>query len=163
MAIESFVLNVVEVIEETVDAKSVVFEVPEELQEHFGFTPGQFLTLAVPSERTGLAARCYSLSSTPHSGQHKITVKRTVDGYASNWIHDHLKPGDNMRVLPPSGIFSPKELDDDHGLDTCSYSRPEVERIARRAFELARQQCAALTQRQVGEVIDQAAEGVLAA
>ena len=107
MAIESFVLNVVEVIEETVDAKSVVFEVPEELQEHFGFTPGQFLTLAVPSERTGLAARCYSLSSTPHSGQHKITVKRTVDGYASNWICDNLRAGDTLRVLPPSGIFTP--------------------------------------------------------
>ncbi len=135
MAIESFVLNVVEVIEETVDAKSVVFEVPEELQEHFGFTPGQFLTLAVPSERTGLAARCYSLSSTPHSGQHKITVKRTVDGYASNWIHDHLKPGDNMRVLPPSGIFSPKELDDDLLLFAGGSGITPVMSIARTALE----------------------------
>ena len=84
MTVESYVLNVTEVIEETADAKSVVFEVPAELQEKFAYTPGQFLTVAVPSERTGLAARCYSLSSSPHSGKHQITVKRTADGYASN-------------------------------------------------------------------------------
>ena len=44
-----------------------------------------------------------------------------------------------LRELTGGLYFGPKELDDDHGLDTCSYSRPEVERIARRAFELARQ------------------------
>ena len=86
MATESFVLKVLDVVEETADAHSVVFEVPDELQEQFAYTPGQFLTVAVPSEQTGLAARCYSLSSAPHSGRHQITVKRTADGYASNWI-----------------------------------------------------------------------------
>ncbi len=86
MATESFQLRVAEVVEETADARSVVFEVPSELQETFAYTPGQFLTVAVPSDQTGLAARCYSLSSAPHSGRHQITVKRTVDGYASNWI-----------------------------------------------------------------------------
>jgi 3-isopropylmalate dehydrogenase len=43
-----------------------------------------------------------------------------------------------LRELTGGLYFGAKELDDDHGLDTCSYSRPEVERIARRAFELAR-------------------------
>ncbi len=109
MATESFVLRVSEVIEETVDARSIVFEVPGELSDRFGYTPGQFLTVAVPSEQTGLAARCYSLSSAPHSGRHQITVKRTVDGYASNWICDHLRAGDTLRVLPPSGIFTPRD------------------------------------------------------
>ena len=113
MATESFVLKVLEVIEETSDAHSIVFEVPEELAEQFTYTPGQFLTLAVPSDQTGLAARCYSLSSAPHSGRHQITVKRTVDGYASNWINDNLREGDTMRVLPPSGIFTPNDLDAD--------------------------------------------------
>src|SRR4051794_40253860 len=105
MPIESYRLNVSEIIEETADARSVVFEVPAELRETFAYTPGQFLTVAVPSEQTGLAARCYSLSSSPHSGRHQITVKRTVDGYASNWICDNLKVGDQVRLLPPSGIF----------------------------------------------------------
>ena len=110
---ESFELEVVDVVEETADAHSVSFAVPAGAEEQFAYKPGQFLTLAVPSDRTGVVARCYSLSSTPHSGRHQITVKRTVDGYASNWLNDNVKPGDTLRLLPPSGIFTPKEIDDD--------------------------------------------------
>ena len=135
MATESFVLTVAEVIEETADARSVVFEVPSELQETFAYTPGQFLTVAVPSDQTGLAARCYSLSSAPHSGRHQITVKRTVDGYASNWIADNLKAGDTLRVLPPSGIFTPKDVDADFLLFAGGSGITPVMSIARTALE----------------------------
>jgi 3-ketosteroid 9alpha-monooxygenase subunit B len=135
MASESFQLRVAEVVEETADARSVVFEVPSELQETFAYTPGQFLTVAVPSDRTGLAARCYSLSSAPHSGRHQITVKRTVDGYASNWIVDNLKAGDTLRVLPPSGIFTPKDVDADFLLFAGGSGITPVMSIARTALE----------------------------
>ncbi|GAA3521961.1 ferredoxin--NADP reductase [Aeromicrobium panaciterrae] len=109
----SFELEVLEVVEETGDARSVVLD-PGEHREFFAYTPGQFLTVAVPSERTGLVARSYSLSSTPgDGGPLTITVKRTPDGYASGWICEHLKAGDKLRVLPPSGIFTPKDLDVD--------------------------------------------------
>ena len=61
-----------------------------------------------------VAARCYSLSSSPHDGGPlTVTVKRTVDGYASNWICDNLREGDTIKVLPPSGIFTPASLDAD--------------------------------------------------
>jgi 3-ketosteroid 9alpha-monooxygenase subunit B len=61
-----------------------------------------------------VAARCYSLSSSPHDdGPLTVTVKRTADGYASNWICDHLRPGSTIRSLPPSGIFTPASLDAD--------------------------------------------------
>jgi len=135
MATESFVLKVAEVIEETHDAKSVVFEVPSDLQQTFAYTPGQFLTVAVPSDQTGLAARCYSLSSAPHSGRHQITVKRTVDGYASNWICDNLKAGDTLRLLPPSGIFTPKDVDADFLLFGGGSGITPVISIARTALE----------------------------
>jgi 3-ketosteroid 9alpha-monooxygenase subunit B len=135
MATESFVLTVREVVEETSDAHSIVFDVPEELREEFRYTAGQFLTVAVPSEQTGLAARCYSLSSAPHSGRHQITVKRTVDGYASNWICDHLAAGDTLRVLPPSGIFTPKDLDADLLLFGGGSGITPVISIARTALE----------------------------
>lgn len=110
----SFELEVLEVIEETGDARSVVLD-PGEHREHFTYVPGQFLTVAVPSDRTGLVARSYSLSSTPvdADGPLTITVKRTVDGYASGWICSELSPGDRLRVLPPAGIFTPKDLDAD--------------------------------------------------
>ncbi|MCW2782517.1 MAG: 3-ketosteroid-9-alpha-hydroxylase [Marmoricola sp.] len=135
MAIESHVLTVVDVIEETADAHSIVFDVPDELRETFAYTAGQFLTVAVPSDQTGLAARCYSLSSAPHSGRHQITVKRTVDGYASNWICDNLRAGDTLRMLPPSGIFTPKSLDVDLLLFGGGSGITPVISIARTALE----------------------------
>ena len=135
MATESYVLTVSDVVEETADARSVVFEVPSELQETFAYTPGQFLTVAVPSDQTGLAARCYSLSSAPHSGRHQITVKRTVDGYASNWIVENLRAGDTLRVLPPSGIFTPKDIDADFLLFAGGSGITPVMSIARTALE----------------------------
>ena len=110
----SFELRVVDVVEETADAHSISFEVPDEVADRFTYKPGQFLTLAVPSDRTGVAARCYSLSSSPHDGGPlTITVKRTAEGYASNWLCDHVREGDTVRMLPPSGIFTPASLDAD--------------------------------------------------
>ena len=114
MTEESFELKVVDVVEETADAHSISFEVPAGAEAQFAYQPGQFLTLAVPSEQTGVAARCYSLSSSPvGGGPLTITVKRTADGFASNWICDHLREGDSVRVLPPSGIFTPASLSAD--------------------------------------------------
>src|SRR3954447_26719576 len=114
MTERSYELQVVGVVEETSDAHSVSFAVPEGAEAEFDYRPGQFLTLAVPSDLTGVAARCYSLSSSPHDGGPlTVTVKRTVDGYASNWICDHLQVGSSIRSLPPSGIFTPASLDAD--------------------------------------------------
>lgn len=109
---ECYTARVVEVIPETEDAHSVVLEVSD--ADAFGYKPGQFLTVAVPSDRTGTVARCYSLSSAPHETDLlKITVKRTVEGYGSNWICDNVAQGHELRVLPPSGIFTPADLDAD--------------------------------------------------
>lgn len=114
MDIESFLLTVVDVVDETADARSISFAVPDGAEEKFVYRPGQFLTLAVPSDQTVIAARCYSLSSSPHDGGPlTVTVKRTEGGYASNWVCDHLTVGETIRVLPPSGIFTPASLDAD--------------------------------------------------
>lgn len=106
----SVLLRVAEVVEETLDSKSIVFEAPD----GFDYKPGQFLTLRIPSERSGSVARCYSLASSPHRGEApKVTVKRTSDGYGSNWVCDNVRAGDTIEVLPPSGTFTPRDLDDD--------------------------------------------------
>lgn len=110
----SAVLTVSGVIEETSDARSLVFEIPAELKDKFDYKPGQFLTLRIPSDQTGSVARCYSLASSPFTDDApKVTVKRTVDGYGSNWLCDKLQVGDTIEVLPPSGVFTPKSLDHD--------------------------------------------------
>ncbi len=106
-------VRVVEVVRETADAHSLVLE-PEDPQHFAGYRPGQFLTVRVPSDRDGGAARCYSLSSSPHWQERlKVTVKRTVGGYGSNWLCDNVAEGTVLEVLRPSGTFTPRSLADD--------------------------------------------------
>ncbi|WP_416567103.1 2Fe-2S iron-sulfur cluster-binding protein [Nocardia testacea] len=110
----SVVVTVSRVVAETDDARSLVFEIPAEHRAAFDYAPGQFLTLRVPSDRTGSVARCYSLASSPFTGEPpKVTVKRTEGGYASHWLCDNVVAGDPIEVLPPAGTFTPANLDDD--------------------------------------------------
>jgi 3-ketosteroid 9alpha-monooxygenase subunit B len=105
---------VAEVIRETDDACSLVLDVPPPLFATFSYRPGQFVRVRVPSDRTGSVARCYSLSSSPLTGERPaITVKRTADGFASNWILDRVTAGTVLDLLPPAGMFSPGSLDGD--------------------------------------------------
>jgi 3-ketosteroid 9alpha-monooxygenase subunit B len=107
-------VQVAEVISETADACSLVLAIPPELAGAFAYRPGQFLTVRVPHDRDGSVARCYSLSSSPHTGDRPtITVKRMTDGHASNWIADHLAAGSVLETLPPAGTFSPRSLEGD--------------------------------------------------
>jgi 3-ketosteroid 9alpha-monooxygenase subunit B len=111
---EYYQVPVAEVVRETGDACSLVLDVPPPLELTFAYRPGQFVTVRVPSDRTGSVARCYSLSSCPVAGeQPAITVKRTAGGYASNWILDHVRAGTMLDLLPPAGMFSPQSLDGD--------------------------------------------------
>ena len=112
-------LEVADVLAETDEARSLVFRAPDGAgdpaipADRLRYAPGQFLTLRVPSDRTGSVARCYSLCSSPFTDDAlTVTVKRTVDGYASNWLCDHAHPGMRIHVLAPSGTFVPKTLDD---------------------------------------------------
>ncbi|MCI2418090.1 ferredoxin--NADP reductase [Saccharopolyspora sp. K220] len=101
-------LRVAAVIEETRDSRSLVFEAPPT----WSYRPGQFLTLRIPSDRTGSVARSYSLSSSPHTDSTwQITVKRA--GYASNWLCENATAGTEVDVLPPAGACTPRSLDDD--------------------------------------------------
>jgi 3-ketosteroid 9alpha-monooxygenase subunit B len=110
-------LEIADVVTETDDARSLVFTVPDDSQvpaERLRYAPGQFLTLRIPSDRTGSVARCYSLCSSPFADEAlTVTVKRDKDGYASNWLCDNARAGMRVHVLAPSGTFVPKTLDSD--------------------------------------------------
>ena len=99
---EPIQLRVLSVVEETAEAKSFRLQVPDSL----AYRPGQFLTIGIPSDH-GMVARCYSMSSAPHEDDITITVKRTPNGFASNWLCDHLESGHTVTALPPSGNFTP--------------------------------------------------------
>ncbi|KWF89919.1 3-ketosteroid-9-alpha-hydroxylase [Burkholderia diffusa] len=106
-------LTVADVVAESDDACSFVFDVPAALRDAFAYRPGQFLTLNVPCA-DATVARCYSLSSAPGiDAAPKITVKRVRDGRASNWLCDRIRAGDGLDVLPPAGVFTPRTLDGD--------------------------------------------------
>ncbi len=106
-------LRVRAVIDETHDAKSVVFEVPPALASTFAYKPGQFVTLRLGVQGRHVP-RCYSMSSAPAvDDSPRVTIKRVADGRGSNWVCDHVKVGDTIEVLPPAGMFSPRALDGD--------------------------------------------------
>jgi 3-ketosteroid 9alpha-monooxygenase subunit B len=98
-------LPVRDVVRETVDAVSLVFDIPLALQDRFRYRAGQFVTLRV--EIGGEQhRRCYSMSSSPAVDSHlRITVKRDRQGLVSNWLNDHVAPGDLVAVAPPEGRF----------------------------------------------------------
>ncbi|WAX56354.1 2Fe-2S iron-sulfur cluster-binding protein [Jatrophihabitans cynanchi] len=107
-------VRVAQVIEETADAYSLVLEPDPADSARFAYHAGQFLTVRVPTDRPGGAARCYSLCSSPALGEPlKITVKRTRDGYGSNWICDNVVEGSTLEVLRPSGTFTPRSFSGD--------------------------------------------------
>lgn len=106
-------LTVESVIDETEDARSLVFRIPEELAEQFNYKPGQFLTLRLPWQG-GHILRCYSMSSTPDCDPApRVTIKRVDGGRGSNWICDQVKPGDTLEVMKPAGVFVPASYDGD--------------------------------------------------
>ena len=104
-------LKVLEVIEETHDARSIVFDVPAELRETFRYKPGQHLQVHVPNGGKALP-RCYSCSSVADEPL-RVTVKRVVDGRASNWLCGTLRAGDTLDVAKPAGVFTPRSLERD--------------------------------------------------
>ena len=98
-------LSVVDVVDETADAKTLVFDVPGALAEVFRYRAGQFCNVRVTIGGEEVV-RCYSMSSAPSVDDRlAVTVKRVEGGLVSNWLHDHVRPGTVLEVSKPSGHF----------------------------------------------------------
>jgi ring-1,2-phenylacetyl-CoA epoxidase subunit PaaE len=105
MAEHFHALRVAEVVPETAEANSIRFEIPPELRERFAFKPGQHLTLRATLSGEEVR-RNYSLCTAPDEQDWMVTVKRIAGGLFSNWVGDHLKPGDMIEVMAPHGSFT---------------------------------------------------------
>jgi ferredoxin-NADP reductase/MOSC domain-containing protein YiiM len=69
-------------------------------------SPGQFLTVRLqPKPDQPPLLRSYSLSGPPDAGSYRISVKREQHGVASQFVHDHVRPGDQLAVAAPRGTF----------------------------------------------------------
>jgi 3-ketosteroid 9alpha-monooxygenase subunit B len=98
-------LRIAQVIRETADTRSFVFEIPDELKAAFAYEAGQFCNLRVEVDGA-IFVRCYSMSSAPAvDAQLQVTVKRVPDGRVSNWLMDNVGAEDLVEVSVPAGFF----------------------------------------------------------
>ncbi|WKN45485.1 ferredoxin--NADP reductase [Tunicatimonas pelagia] len=94
-------LAVKEIIRETSDAVTIVFDQPDLI-----YKPGQFLTLILDINGEEVR-RSYSLSTSPSTDEYPaVTVKRVASGKASNYLNNTLQPGSTIKVQAPAGTFT---------------------------------------------------------
>lgn len=97
-------LSVKNYIQETANAVSLVFDVPENLKNNFLFKAGQYVTLKTTIEDKEIR-RSYSICSSPKSGELKVAIKKVENGIFSSYAISHLKIGDVIEVHEPEGKF----------------------------------------------------------
>ncbi|RXK60446.1 phenylacetate-CoA oxygenase/reductase subunit PaaK [Lacibacter luteus] len=105
MSIHFHSLAVKEVKKETADCVSILFRIPEALQETFQFTQGQSLTMRTIINGEEVR-RTYSICSSPLEQQLRVAVKKVAGGAFSIFANEHLKVGDVLDVMPPIGRFN---------------------------------------------------------
>ena len=98
-------LKVAEVRKETSSAVSILFEVPEDLNEIFKFLPGQYITIKLTIEGKEIR-RSYSICSAPYEKELRVAVKAVENGIFSNYALSTLKANDILEVAPPEGKFN---------------------------------------------------------
>ncbi len=97
-------LRVREVRPDTDEAMIVSFEVPDEHAELFKFIQGQYLTVRHDVDGQDVR-RSYSICAGLDDGELRVGVRKVAGGVFSNWLHQHLKAGDTLQVMPPQGRF----------------------------------------------------------
>ena len=98
-------LSVKNIVKETANAVSVVFNVPENLKRNFSFIAGQYITLKTTINGNEIR-RAYSICSSPESGELKVAIKAIENGVFSNYATSQLKVGDVIEVHEPEGKFT---------------------------------------------------------
>lgn len=98
-----FNLTVKEVIRETADATTLVFDGSG---QQISYKPGQFLTLILNIQGESVR-RSYSLCTYDKVDKDPaVTVKRVQNGKASNYILDQIKKGDVIEAMEAMGTFT---------------------------------------------------------
>ncbi|MFE4515829.1 1,2-phenylacetyl-CoA epoxidase subunit PaaE [Kitasatospora sp. NPDC056783] len=88
------------------DAVAVTFAVPDGLAREYAFRPGQTLTVRKLVDGAD-ERRSYSICS-PVGGPLRIAVREVPGGLFSRWLVREARPGEEVEVLTPSGLFTPE-------------------------------------------------------
>lgn len=97
-------LIIKEIRQETTDAVSIAFDIPEGLKSVFQYQSGQYLTLKAIVGGEELR-RSYSLCSSPKDDAWRVAVKKIENGKFSTYANESLKVGDTLDVMSPMGTF----------------------------------------------------------
>lgn len=97
-------VHIQEVKQETANAVSVLFEIPDNLKSEFNFTAGQYITLQTIINGEQIR-RAYSICSTPKSGDIRVSIKAVENGIFSTYATSYLKAGDTIDISVPEGRF----------------------------------------------------------
>jgi ring-1,2-phenylacetyl-CoA epoxidase subunit PaaE len=101
-----FPLRVQHIQAETADTATVAFDIPADLAETFRYVHGQYLTLRFTINGSEVR-RAYSICTSPSVDKTlAVSIKRVNKGLVSNYIHDKVKVGDTIEVMPPQGRFT---------------------------------------------------------
>lgn len=98
-------LAIKEIIRETADAVSILFNVPEELQSNYSFVAGQYVNLKATLDGQEIR-RAYSICAAPKSGELRIAVKSVKNGFFSKFANEKLSVGNVIEVGTPEGKFT---------------------------------------------------------
>ena len=93
--------TVIELVDETSRARSIVLDVPE----WPGHRAGQHVDVRLTAEDGYQAQRSYSIASAPEDDELVLTVERLEDGEVSSYLVDELRPGDSLELRGPVGGF----------------------------------------------------------
>lgn len=97
-------LTISEVKQETPNAVSISFTIPDNLKETFLFKAGQYITIRHNSNGDEIR-RAYSICSHPSSKVLKVGIKRVKGGLFSEFANSQLQVGDKLDVMMPGGKF----------------------------------------------------------
>src|SRR4051812_16423965 len=97
-------IRVKQIKKESPDCISIVFDIPQELQEKFFYKHGQHLTMRtfINGEEV---RRSYSLCSSPLDKEWRVAIKKAEEGLFSSYANTALKTDDLLEVMPPLGHF----------------------------------------------------------
>ncbi len=98
-------IKVLDVYKETKDCSVVSFEIPDDMKAEFKYSQGQHLTLKARIDGIEVR-RSYSLCSSPIEDKWKVAIKKINGGLFSAYVHENLKKGDILDIMPPNGVFN---------------------------------------------------------
>lgn len=106
LSIKEFITKVESIVDFTHDIKGIRFELSE--SDKINFKAGQFVNLFNDpyDDVTESTSRAYSISSAPSDNNAlELIIRYVPDGMLTTWVFNHMKQGQNARIIGPFGEF----------------------------------------------------------